>query len=65
MIKVYALFCSKGYPESYENNIEIQNLITLNLIKIVIFPQVPKEIMIKFSNGGQVLNLLLGQILFK
>ena len=26
MIKVYVLLCSKGYPDTYKNNIEINNL---------------------------------------
>ena len=55
------VLCSKGYPESYENNLEIKYLDKINLKKNeFIFHAGTKIIDSKiFSNGGRVLNFVV------
>jgi len=55
------VLCSKGYPEKYENNIEIKNLNKLSLKKNeFIFHAGTKNQNSKiFSNGGRVLNFVV------
>jgi len=58
---------SKGYPEKYENNIEIKNLKNLSLNKDeYIFHAGTKEKNSKiYSNGGRVLNFVIKSSEFK
>ncbi len=53
--------CSKGYPDKYKNNIEIQNLDNINLSeKEFIFHAGTKKNKNKiYSNGGRVLNFVI------
>ncbi|WP_440926317.1 phosphoribosylamine--glycine ligase [Candidatus Pelagibacter sp.] len=55
------VLCSKGYPESYENNIEIQNLdnIKLNQNEFIFHAGTKKDNDKIFSNGGRVLNFVV------
>ncbi len=52
--------CSKGYPEAYENNVEIKNLNKISLMENeFIFHAGTKITDSKiFSNGGRVLNIV-------
>ncbi len=52
------VLCSKGYPDNFENNIEIKNLTKLNLdMNEFIYHAGTKDVDGKvFSNGGRVLN---------
>jgi len=61
------VLCSKGYPESYENNIEIKNLDNLFLENNeFIFHAGTKTNKLKiFSNGGRVLNFVVLSNQFK
>ena len=61
MIKVYALCFAQSYPESYENNIEIQNLdnIKLNQNEFIFHAGTKKDNDKIFSNGGRVLNFVV------
>ncbi len=57
---VCIVLCSKGYPEKFENNIEIENLDQLNLIEnqnIFHAGTLKRETGI-ISNGGRVLNFV-------
>ena len=58
---ICVVLCSKGYPESYENNLEIKYLDKINLKKNeFIFHAGTKIIDSKiFSNGGRVLNFVV------
>ena len=55
------VLCSKGYPEKYENNIEIKNLNELSLKNNeFIFHAGTQETNSKiYSNGGRVLNFVI------
>jgi phosphoribosylamine---glycine ligase len=55
------VLCSKGYPEKYENNIEICDLKKINLEENqFIFHAGTKKVQSKiFSNGGRVLNFVI------
>ena len=59
--------CSKGYPESYENNIEIQNLNKVKLKKneFIFHAGTKKEKDKILSNGGRVLNFVIRSNNFK
>ena len=59
--------CSKGYPESYENNIEIQNLnkVKLNKNEFIFHAGTKKEKDKILSNGGRVLNFVIRSNNFK
>ena len=54
------VLCSKGYPEKYENNIEIKNLdkIKLDDNNFIFHAGTKKENLKIFSNGGRVLNFV-------
>ena len=41
------VLCSKGYPEKFENNVEIKKLDKLNLIKINLFFTQEQKLMMK------------------
>ena len=57
---ISVVLCSKGYPEKYENNIEIKNLdkIKLDDNNFVFHAGTKKENLKIFSNGGRVLNFV-------
>ena len=61
------VLCSKGYPESYENNIEIQNLTKIKLKKneFIFHAGTKKEKDKILSNGGRVLNFVIRSNNFK
>ncbi len=61
------VLCSKGYPDNFENNIEIQNLDKISLKNNeYIFHAGTKENSNKiFSNGGRVLNFVIRSKDFK
>ena len=61
------VICSKGYPDKYQNNIEIKNLDKLDLKENeYIFHAGTKNINNKvFSNGGRVLNVVIRSDNFK
>ncbi len=61
------VLCSKGYPEKYDNNIEIKNLENLSLNKDeYIFHAGTKEKNSKiYSDGGRVLNFVINSKEFK
>ena len=61
------VLCSKGYPEKYENNVEIKNLNSLSLNKDeFIFHAGTQEKNSKiYSNGGRVLNFVIKSKEFK
>ena len=61
------VLCSKGYTESYENNIEIQNLNKVKLKKneIIFHAGTKKEKDKILSNGGRVLNFVIRSNNFK
>ncbi len=61
------VICSKGYPDEYQNNIEIKNLDKLDLKENeYIFHAGTKNINNKiFSNGGRVLNVVIRSDNFK
>ena len=61
------VICSKGYPDGYQNNIEIKNLDKLDLEENeYIFHAGTKNINNKiFSNGGRVLNVVIRSDNFK
>ncbi len=58
---ICVVLCSKGYPDSYENNIEIKNLDKIKLSQNeFIFHAGTKNNNLKvFSNGGRVLNFVI------
>ncbi len=64
---ICVVLCSKGYPDEYESEIEIQNLEKINLKKNqFIFHAGTKSINNKiFSNGGRVLNFVIRSEEFK
>ena len=64
---ICVVLCSKGYPDEYENEIEIQNLEKINLKKNeFIFHAGTKSINNNiFSNGGRVLNFVIRSEEFK
>ena len=64
---ICVVLCSKGYPEAYENEIEIQNLKKITLKKNeFIFHAGTKSINKNiFSNGGRVLNFVIRSEKFK
>ena len=55
------VLCSKGYPEKYQNNLEIKNFYNIELSKNeYIFHAGTKKINNKiYSNGGRVLNFVV------
>ena len=55
------VLCSKGYPENYENNIEINNLDKLNLKdnEFIFHAGTKKTKSTIYSNGGRVLNFVI------
>ena len=55
------VLCSKGYPESYENNVEIRNLNKVKLDKneFIFHAGTKKDKDKIFSNGGRVLNFVV------
>jgi len=57
---ISVVLCSKGYPEKFENNIEIKNLdkIKLDDNNFVFHAGTKKENLKIFSNGGRVLNFV-------
>ena len=61
------VLCSKGYPESYENNIEIQNLnkVKLNKNEFIFHAGTKKNKDKILSNGGRVLNFVIRSNNFK
>ena len=61
------VLCSKGYPESYQDNIEIQNLenIKLNKNEFIFHAGTKKERDKILSNGGRVLNFVIRSNSFK
>ena len=61
------VICSKGYPDEYQNNIEIKNLDTIELKENeYIFHAGTKNLNKKiFSNGGRVLNVVIRSDNFK
>ena len=60
------VLCSKGYPDDFENNIEIQNLNKINLKNNeYIFHAGTKKLKQNFSNGGRVLNFVIRAENFK
>ena len=61
------VICSKGYPDEYQNNIEIKNLDKLDLKENeYIFHAGTKNINNKiFSNGGRILNVVIRSDNFK
>ena len=55
------VLCSKGYPDNYENNIEIKKLKDINLNKneFIFHAGTKKENNKILSNGGRVLNFVI------
>ena len=55
------VLCSKGYPESYENNVEIRNLnkVKLDQNEFIFHAGTKKDKDKIFSNGGRVLNFVV------
>ena len=54
------VLCSKGYPEKFENNIEIKNLERLKFLKnqSIFHAGTLKKKNVIISNGGRVLNFV-------
>ncbi len=61
------VLCSKGYPEKYENNIEIKNLnnIELNKDQFIFHAGTKLKDNKIISNGGRVLNFVVNSSNFK
>ena len=61
------VLCSKGYPDDFENNIEIQNLNKINLKnnEYIFHAGTKKNLNKIFSNGGRVLNFVIRSENFK
>jgi len=61
------VLCSKGYPEKYKSNIEIENLDQINLKKneFIFHAGTKKENNKIFSDGGRVLNFVVMSKSFK
>ena len=61
------VLCSKGYPEKFENNIEIKNikLIPLKTNEFIFHAGTKKYESKTFSNGGRVLNFVVLSSEFK
>ena len=57
---ISVVLCSKGYPEKYENNVEIKNLdkIKINNNNFIFHAGTKGEDKKIFSNGGRVLNFV-------
>ena len=55
------VLCSKGYPDNYENNIEIKDLnnITLKDNEFIFHAGTKNDNLKIFSNGGRVLNFVI------
>ena len=55
------VLCSKGYPDKYENNLEIKNLdkISLNKNEFIFHAGTKNDKFEIFSNGGRVLNFVV------
>ncbi len=58
---ICVVLCSKGYPESYENNIEIKdiNKIFLNKNEFIFHAGTKNNNLKIYSNGGRVLNFVV------
>ena len=61
------VLCSKGYPEKYDNNIEIKNLenLSLNKDEFIFHAGTKKKNSLIYSNGGRVLNFVIKSNEFK
>jgi phosphoribosylamine---glycine ligase len=61
------VLCSKGYPDKFENNIEIKNLDSINLNKneFIFHAGTKKKNNKIFSDGGRVLNFVVKSNSFK
>ena len=61
------VLCSNGYPDSYENNIEIENLKTIKLKEneFIFHAGTTKVNERIYSNGGRVLNFVIRSKNFK
>ena len=57
---ISVVLCSKGYPEKYENNVEIKDLdkIKLDNNNFIFHAGTKRENLKIFSNGGRVLNFV-------
>ena len=57
---ISVVLCSKGYPEKYENNVEIKNLgkIKLDNNNFIFHAGTKRDNLKIFSNGGRVLNFV-------
>ena len=55
------VLCSKGYPDKFDNNIEIQNLekINLNENELIFHAGTKNQNLKIISNGGRVLNFIV------
>ncbi len=55
------VLCSKGYPDKYENNVEVKNLnnISLNKNEFIFHAGTINKNSKIFSNGGRVLNFVI------
>ena len=64
---ICVVLCSKGYPDKYENNIEIKNLekFDLNLNEFIFHAGTKNNELKIFSNGGRVLNFVILSESFK
>ena len=64
---ICVVLCSKGYPDSYKNNIEINNLnkIILENNEFIFHAGTKKKEDKIFSNGGRVLNFVVRSNNFK
>ena len=64
---ICVVLCSKGYPDEYENEIEIQNLEKINLKKneFIFHAGTKRKNRNIFSNGGRVLNFVIRSEEFK
>ena len=61
------VLCSKGYPDKFNNNIEIQNLekIDLNENELIFHAGTKNQNFRIISNGGRVLNFVVKSKDFK
>ena len=58
---ICVVLCSEGYPDSYENNVEIKNLdkMTLNKDEFIFHAGTENDSSRSCSNGGRVLNFVV------
>ena len=61
------VLCSKGYPDKYENNIQIKNLENIQLMEneYIFHAGTKKDNSKIYSNGGRVLNFVIRSKDFK